>query len=459
MEWTGVNARMHVAPRSVVQLHVDGAARFYGIVPDPPSAGNPDVEQVLALGGKEALRLVLLDGKVYRGMGVYAIVRDILARLCPPSLTYNAAAIGGGDGPGLDLYYAPTSDLVTVLDALAKSAGVEWWVDATGTVNFRPPSPDVLGIDAIQSSRYLQVQGRETVSRAVLRIISAPSVDPVSASTYVDALDTRRLYLPATLTTVATAAEHSLYYAERSVEAQTGVSLFQDSRAGQLSGNDLADISAAVDGNRDSAATSGGPRPQIRLAEAGKRVVGLRLRYAFSPPDGVTGMVHLSHTGAGLGDDLFWPLPASSEAREALWLAPPSAEVSADWTQSAAEVYTLGDPPQEDLDGNPDTPTTPAPVRLTLYDLALLTVDEATATRTAQGFLHTPSANPAEVSLGGLVEPVPQVSVGGIGGTGPAPLWEYEHSRETVRTTRVRLGSDGQAGTARAIKFAVQAGA
>lgn len=454
MEWNGVNTRMHVAPRSVVQLAVNGVPQFWGIVPDPPSGENPDVAQVLALGGKEALRLVLLDGRVYRGMGIYAIVRDILTRLCPPSLVYQASAVGAGDGPVLDLYYAPTSDLVTVLDALAKSAGVEWWVSAEGIVNFQAPSTAVVDVTLpVQTTRTLQVQGRETCSRAAPRIISAAS-EGAGASTYDAVQDRRQAYLPATLTSVATAAEHSLYRAERSVEAQTGVSLFQDSRAGALSGRDFADLAHATDGNPDTAAV-GGSVPQLDLSESGKRVVGLRLRYTFAPPDGVEGRVHLAHEGAEIGDDLFWPLATSSEVRETVFLGPPSADTVGSWTGSRAEVYTIGDTPVTPNPDDPSAPGTSQPAGLSVYDLALLVVNEPVAQHTAESFLRVPSPDPAEVTLGNLLAPVPQVRVGGK--AGPVSLWEYEHSAEAPTTTRIRLGSDGQSGTARAIKFAVGA--
>lgn len=461
LEWAGVNARMGIAPRSVVQLKVDGVPQFWGIVPDPPAAAALDAEQLLALGGHEALRVTLLDGAVYRAQGIHAIVRDLLARLCPPALVYDPAAIAPGDGPVLDLYYAPTSDLGAALDTLAKSASAVWWVDPEGKVNFRPASTDVLEVTlAPQASRTLQVQGRETVTHAVLRVLSAAS-EGASASTYVEAVSERRVYLPATLTSVATSAGHGLYHAEKAFEAPAGVSLFTDSRVGEVSGRDFDDLVNATDGDPESAATSNGELPSISLREAGKRVAGLRVRYTFTPPDDVSAIVHLGHAGqvvdnAGDADDLYWQLPASSAVREMVFVGPPSADILPQWTQSVAEVYTVGQPPQEDLDGNPDTPTTTAPVKLVIYDLALLVINETLAQSTAEGFLHTPAPNPAEVTLGSLITPVPQVSVGGMAGL--TALWEYEHSSTAPRTTRIRIGSDGQAGTARAIKLAVQQG-
>lgn len=151
-----------IPPRAVLALEVDGNPAHYGIAPDVPSLASPDAETLLVLGGREALRTALMDGKVYREVGVFHIVRDVLARLCPAALTYDPLLIGNGSGtdagPTLDLYYAPTADLVTVLDALAASAAPAWGVDAQGRVFFGRPPAALLSVPYTgQPWRRLQV--------------------------------------------------------------------------------------------------------------------------------------------------------------------------------------------------------------------------------------------------------------------------------------------------------------
>ena len=98
LQLNGRNDTLGIPPRGVVTLTVAGAAKFWGIAPDVPSAGSPDAEAVIVAGGSEALRVTLMDGTVYRNQGVYTIARDILARLCPPALVYDPTQIGDGSG-------------------------------------------------------------------------------------------------------------------------------------------------------------------------------------------------------------------------------------------------------------------------------------------------------------------------------------------------------------------------
>ncbi|MFB9994071.1 hypothetical protein ACFFLM_19110 [Deinococcus oregonensis] len=451
LEFTGRNDLLALPPRAVVSLTVDGSPAFYGIVPDPASLESLDAEGLLAAGGEEALRLTLMDGKVYRNMGVYAIARDILSRLCPPSLTYSATLIGDGTGtdvgPSLGTYYAPTGTLQDTLISLAKSAGKTWGVDAQGRVFLGIPQTAALTVAyAGQPWRRLQVQGRETVTQAVLRVATAPSngVQGVTQAADYSVLD----YLPATVTSVATAAEHPLYHAQKAFSAPEGVALTGVLRTGTVDSRDLIDTANGFDADPATASTSTGITPYLQLADTTQRVIGVRLRYTLSADATASlNLTHLSTSGLVLpGDVLRLPLNATDTPTDIVLIGPPSA-------------YMVAQGPLKSIGQVTATAPTGTTNVLAVYDLALITVDEVAALRVATSYLQTPFAAPAELTLPYLAPPTESATVTGSPDgtvTGPTGLFEYEHTTQNVRTTKVRLGSTGSSDLVRSLRWAVR---
>lgn len=460
LDLSGINARMKLPPRGVVQLKVDGNAAFYGIVPDPPSGKAPDVQQAQVLGGREALRVTLMDGKVYRNQGVYDIVRDILNRLCPPALTYSAALVGNGTGtdtgPTLSTYYAPTADLVTALDSLAKSAGVTWGVDSTGAVFFGRPSPAALSVAyAGQPWERLPVQGREVVTRSVLRVVTSrageePKIYGAAREIAPGSWGFDAPYLPATITKTATAADHAAYAASRAFEPPEGVALTKPAQL-PVSGTSgsVADAANATDGNDSTFSTvavSGGAGGSLTILNGSSavRVVGFRLVYELDTAgaDWWNFQASINHqAGATPNSSATWALGKTQQKTELLVIFPP--HIIESGYSSLVGVYTL------------------AAGTLKVYALEPIVIDETAAANVAASFLQPPYATPSEIKLKTLQTPTPTVTVTGTPDgdvTGGAGLWEYEHSVDRVRTTLIRIGTDGQSSTARAIKFAVQQG-
>ncbi|TDE86004.1 hypothetical protein [Deinococcus sp. S9] len=451
LELTGRNDRMALPPRGVVALKVDGQAAFYGIVPDPPSAGSPDKEQAQALGGREALRKTLLDSKVYRDQGVYQIVRDILSRLCPPALAYDPTLIGDGSGtdagPTLSTYYAPTSDLVAALDSLAKSAGTSWGVDAQGRVFFGRPQPAALTVAyAGQPWKRLRVQGRETVTQAVLRIVTAPA-GPEAAERYYQNKRGIEPYLPATMTTTATHELHNVYRASVSLPVPEGLSVIREVPGQIVDSVNLQNADRATDDDPETYASSGAGNVVLSVNPQGQRLVGVRIAYSTGQESPSTykrsGTLVIAQGHATNIYDLP-PAKAGHERQQQTIIFPPDARDPTPAGTYAELTFFNAQP-----DG------------LRIHALRLLVVDEGAAARLAQSMLQVPYGSPAEITLHGLVPPVPTLTVTGSPDgdvTGPTSLWEYEHSPGGPRTTRVRLGSDGQSDAARAIKFAVRGG-
>lgn len=449
LEGTGRNDRMALAPRAVVQLKVDGQDAFYGVVADPPSTASPDSEKVLVLGGREALRKVLTDQKVYKDMGVYTIARDLLSRLLPPSLTYDPTLIGDGSGtdvgPSLSVFYSPVQPLDGVLDSLAKSAGVTAGVDSQGRVFLgRPAAPALTVAYAGQPWRRLQVQGRETVSRSVVRILTAPAGIPDGAFL--------RLTngVPGQVVTAAESAQHTQYRAEEANLVPEGVSVIGPS-VPLADIRNTANLAALTDNDPTTYVELGADsisNPVLDLKSDGGRVVGFEVDYTYSIS---TGTLENSFVAAFTvpGSNGGVPFTPQDQIMTVRVLLPPSGpDVPADWVArlSIGAAIAYFDP----------RPT----ISLKIYAVRFLKVDEAAAQRVAASFLQLPYATPAEVTLPYLAVPSPGLIVtdspdGDV--SGDTALWEFEHSSENMRTTRIKLGATGQGETARAIKFAVQA--
>lgn len=452
LEGTGRNDRLRIAPRSVVSLSVDGEPAFYGIVPDPPAAGNQETDAWQVLGGREALRCTLMDGVVYRNQGVYTIARHIFGRLTPPTLTYDPTLIGDGSGtdtgPIIPLYYAPTSDLSTVLSALGKAAGAGAGVDVQGRIFLgRPAAAARVIAYAGQPWRQLRVQGREAVTEAVLRAVSAPSL-PSGARL-------RNNYLPRTVTVAAQHAQHSLYLASKSVEPPDGVSVVTGLYVTPMTGSQhpsnpapITNVGNMVDGDPDTyAEVPIGFGNLIFMEAPASRVIGYRLTYSLPDYKRLADFDVGTYTRRGDFDTTLY-LANTGARQTVVVIIPPGADTTGNTWYTNATVETA-------VHSTPPSP----PVAMRIYDFQLLSVDDVTAQRVAETFLQVPFTTPAEITLPGLFSPTPQVTVTGSPDgdvTGDTALWEYTHQSDELRSTRIRLGSDGQSDVGRAIKFALK---
>ena len=457
LEFQGRNDRMAIPPRGVVQLRVDGDLQFWGIAADPPSTASPDAEKMLVLGGREALKKALTDGTVYQNMGVYAIARDLLRRLCPPALVYDPAQIGNGSGtdagPTLTTYYSPFQPLDEALDALAKSANTTAGVDVLGRVFLGRPPPMVLSVAyAGQPWRRLQVQGQEAVTRAVLRLVAAPSLP--NGARVVHGFGSTATYLPRTVTAVAELPEHSHYHAEKVVEVPEGLSAIKVARPSLASASSgVVGAGQAVDGDPVSSAQLRlGYADQMALGGQMGRVVGVQITYelpSYTRQSDFDAVFQLLHCGDGVVE---WYVQNTQGKTSATAIVPPDAlgfkPDAATWS-TALWIGTTASSNPSALGG----------AKLYIYDVQFLTVDNEVAQKIAASFLQKPFGLPAEVVLPQLVPPAPTLTVTGSPDgnlSGPTSLFEYEHSTEHARTTRIKLGSTGQSQEARAIRFSAQ---
>ncbi|MHA0043488.1 hypothetical protein [Deinococcus sp. PEB2-63] len=443
-EATGRNDRLGIPPRAVIRFVVDGTPWFHGVIVDPPSVTSPDAEALTALGGREILAAALMDGTAYRNRGVYQIARDILSRLCPPALTYDATQIGDGSGtdagPGLNTFYSPTATLADVMDALAKSAGVPWGVDTLGRPFLgRPASPALAVPYAGQPWRRLTVQGREACTQAVLRVVSAPSLPDSGTATYTYGL-------PATVTTTATHAQHPTYRATRAVDGPDGVGLVRPAVPASTARSSSYDAAPVLDDNAGTYVTVDLTNVQriLGVRSAAARVVGVEFDYALpgtqdSPTDPF-GWTLAYFPADGIASGI---LPVSNGIRTVRVILPPGINPPANWTAD----FTIG----AMLAVSP-TPST----RLFVYRVRFLTVDEDAALRAATSALQVPYGSPAEIALDRLVPPTPTVTVTGSpdgDATGPAAQFEYTHLPLQPRRTVVKLGATGQSAAARELRF------
>lgn len=450
-EATGRNDRLGIPPRAVIRFSVDGDAWFHGVLPDPPSVTSPDAEALTALGGREILAAALMDGAVYRNQGVYQIARDILSRLCPPALTYDATQIGDGSGtdagPGLNTFYSPTATLADVMDALAKSAGVPWGVDALGRPFLgRPASAPLVVPYAGQPWRRLTVQGREACTQAVLRVVSAPSgLDSAALWNVVTGVVTP--YLPRTVTVTATHPEHVTYHAHQAVEVPEGVSVLTSTSptipVGEGTQN-LTNPSAAIDGNPSTYASGSGStwRAQYFLSDAAAAiVVGFRITYGLVLGDArvelrVRSESALSGTARNTVVATMTLDGADSPVARTIIL-PPDARHGA-WQAFDVQLRTYG------------------ASSINIHEVVFFVLDEDAAQRVAESYLQVPYGSPAEVALDRLVPPTPTVTVTGSPDgdvTGPAAQFEYTHLPLQPRRTVVKLGATGQSAAARELRF------
>lgn len=443
-EAAGRNDRLGIPPRAVVRFAVDGVPQFHGVIVDPPSINSPDAEPITALGGRELLRVTLMDGTVYRSQGVYTIVRDILSRLCPPGLTYDATQIGNGTGtdagPVLDTFYSPTAPLSDALEALAKSAGVPWGADATGRPFLGRPAAAPLTVPyAGQPWRRLTVQGREAVTQAVLRVVSAPSAPDGAVASYT--------FVPETVTSVATHPSHTALRAQRAVEPPAGVGLVVPAAPAGTGLNSDYDAAPVIDDSGSTYVTIDITNVQRTLSvrSAAARVVGVEFDYALpatqdSPADPFGWSLY--YLGAA-GGQMNGILPVSNNIRTMRAILPPDISPPVSW----AADFTIG---------ALLAVTTPPSTRLYVYRVRFLVVDEVAAQRTAESYLQVPYAAPAEIALDSLVPPAPTVTViGSPDGdvTGPAAQFEYTHLPLQPRRTVVKLGATGQSAAARELRF------
>jgi hypothetical protein len=344
----------------------------------------------------------------------------------------------------LDTFYSPTATLSDVLKALADSAKMPWGVDVQGRVFLGRPAAAPLAVAyAGQPWRRLPSQGREAVTQAVLRIVSAPSLPDGGVAQYA--------FVPATVTTTATHASHALLRAQRAVEPPQGVGLIVPVLPAGTAHYSDYDGAAVMDDNPATYVTIDLTNTQRNLAMRSPvgRVVGVEFDYALpntqdSPADpfGWT----LNHVTAD--GDAGGVLSPSGGIKTLRAILPPGegAGGSATWFSDFIIGANLAISP---------TPST----RLYVYRVRFLVIDEAAATRAAESYLQVPYASPAEITLPGLIPPSLTVSVTGSPDgdvTADAGLYVYKISAGDGRQTLVRLGSTGQDQTVRALKWAVR---
>ena len=458
LEFNGRNDRLRITPRGAVRLKVDGQPAFFGIAVDPPSLNSRDAEKIVVVGGREVLRKTLSDGKVYLGTpGIFTIVRDLLSRLCPSPLVYDPTLIGDGSGtdtgPTLSTFYKPFQGLDEVFDTLAQSAGVTWDVDNQGRVFFgRLAAPATVVGYSTQPWQRLQVQGREVVTKAVLRILTAPALPDGAYVQYQDGV-------PGQVVASVSTTAHNIYRAEEAFSVPAGVSVISTLAPTGPHFRNNVNAAPAIDTDASTFVTlgiaynttgsSGDNIDNLALLSPAGRVVGVEFDYSLTvdkdTPEG-SFAARFSNNGSTTG----FKLATAASVTTMRVLLPPKIAAGLSWVADAqfGPTYAV---------------STNAPsAQLRVYGVRFLLVDDVAAQRLAGSFLKLPFATPAQVTLPYLAPPSQTLTVTGSPDgnvSGDTGLWEYEHSTETVRTTRISLGATGQSETARAIRFTAEAAA
>ena len=337
-----------------------------------------------------------------------------------------------------------------MLATLAESAKVPWGVDALGRPYLGRPATAPLAVAyAGQPWRRLPAQGRETVTQAVLRVVSAPSgLDSAALWNVVSGVVTP--YLPATVTVTAAHPDDPTYQTQQAVETPEGASILKSTAPTIPAGDGTQNITnpgAAIDGNPSTYASGSGLdwRAQYFLSDATSAIVlGFRITYGLilgdarvdlevrseSALDGVNRNTVVATMALGGAD-----APVSRTV-----ILPPDAR-HGEWQAFSVQLRTYG------------------ASAINIHEVVFLTLDEDAAQRVAESYLQAPFSTPAELTLPGLIPPSPTVTVTGSPDgdvSGPAGLFVYTLTTKDGRQTLVRLGTTGQDQTVRALRWAVR---
>lgn len=444
-----VNSIFYIGARNLIKLEIDGTAQFFGIVTDPPPLASVDRVTVTVYGGREILRKALSDQKVYRKMGVYQIVRDLLGRCCPPALQKNDAYIGGGSGQDagstIDLFFMPNQDLEKVLNALAASAGVDWSVNPLGIIEFGRPTSDTLVIPyAGQNFKSLNIEGREVCTEARVNIMTSASVPQGFTVNFY------REGVPGQVYMTATSPDNAMYRAAKSVTPPEGVSLVVPlpyESPGTY--NKLANMAALSDGDPSTyvAVTLNNWSNSLEVMSQYSRPLGIEITFEVISADGLEadsfGMAYNSPSSASAG------LINQTAGRQTVRILLPPAAPN-DVPQYRGR-FSLG------ARIGYFAPVPAAEVRV--YSFAFLHSDDAAAYQQAVSNLVAPYTTPVELTLNTLVQPRRSATITGTPQgdvTGPTAQFEYEHQSDRLRSTKVKLGSTGTNDTVKAIRFTAE---
>ena len=462
MTFTGRNDLLR-GEREIAALTVAGTAWWWGVLTQVPHPDDPSFQEFSGLGGTALLAKRRISNRTYLALGLYEIVRDLVQRHRHPAMPYDPALIGDGTGsdvgPPVKIFQAPGARLDAVLTDLLKLStvpGASWGVDRQGRVFFsRAPAPP-LALDR-NLFRRLPVEGEEVVTRALLRVVSAPSSNLGQKTSAVGR--TPMDYRPATVVAVAEHERHAALQAEDLFSVPPGVSVTANVRPldGVANGYDNPDN--AIDGDPATYASvtaqSGGTIvvPNFSVTLTGRRVIGVRVRYLYALSNGTGALVlQLVHNGkgaqAGAQDRGTFRFPPSATPQDAVLIFPPSGLVQPDFGDTWDSQLGVDFSPIL-IDGTADYAR--------LYDIEFITVDEAVAATVAQSFLRLPYMQPEEQRVAALVAPSPTVTVTGAGGAagdgaGPASSYDYEYSPAATSTT-VRIGATGSTEDARVLRL------
>jgi hypothetical protein len=443
------NADLLIGARNLVRLWVNNVYHFYGIVTDPPPLSSVDRVTVTAYGGREILKLVLNDSKVYRNMGIYAIVRDILSRLCPPSLSYVPAYIGngsGGDaGPTLDTFFKPNQSLESVLTTLANSAGVDWSVNALGIIAFgQPAGADLVVGYSGQGFRRLNIEAREVCTEARVSIVTGASLPNGATASYFGT------GLPGQIYITATSPENALYHAAQMFTPPEGVALVVPlpyESAGLY--NQVSNLAPISDGDPLTSAsiTLAIGNSVLEVMSQFSRPVGFEMVYEVlgsNVPTDAFGFAYNSPTSATSG-----PVPQSPGRQTLRGILPPAAPADVPQYRGRFSVSAR----------TASSGGTVQPGELRVYSFSFLHADDIQAYSVAVSHLVSPYTTPAEIKLDYLQAPTRRATITGTPDgdlTGPIAQFEYQHQNDRRATTLVKLGATGQSDTVKAIRFTAQ---
>lgn len=485
MRFQGRNDRLGVRHGDIVELFVDGGRQFYGFAHEPPSNQDPDKKELRFVGGEEKLKTVLMDGKLYRNMGVYAIVRDILARLLPPYLFYSPQAVSGlpitdvnagtDSGPILSRFYAPTQSLYDVLQGLIATSGrrLVTGVDNSGTVFFRPPnSNNQLVNHASRTVTHVNQRGADVVTESVLRIVANKGGKEPDHVFIKPAGENPRVYTPVTVVkTIHHGPSHDRLRQSRATTAPSGVSLTKDPDPNLrtlFTIQGWTDAVNALDPDPNTFAyNSGTAQPIYSYYTEGERIIGWRGRF-HQGSDRYISQVGLRYqSGAGHDHFAIWTLSGEIDSKEEYFcIFPPDVafKIAQDvygetGFRAVLEYRFLAD----------DTGTTrdqiPAVNTVAIYDLKFIAINEDLAYDVSAAYINAEgmTASPAEYVIGGqALFPTPNISVSNhpasVNGSQvivPVEGWEYmlsvTESKGGSLQTKIKAGAGTRDMLARAI--------
>ena len=171
MQFKARPSLVDIRPRDIVQLVINGASAFYGVIIVSHPNNNDEIATYTATGARELIEKTSLSNGSYPAGDVSATVRSLVSGYLHPALTYDAAAIPDSGTQAEPLTTLPDQMLGDVLESYADGLGWTWGVDADGVVFFRPRSGSIDVPYSESDIAWLPALSDDVVTRGVVVVV------------------------------------------------------------------------------------------------------------------------------------------------------------------------------------------------------------------------------------------------------------------------------------------------